>query len=362
MADPRLALDFTKQVGSFRLEIEVTIGNEILVLFGPSGAGKTQTLYAIAGLTRPDQGEITLDGRSLFRRRGGEAPVDLPARQRQIAMVFQQYALFPHLTARENVEFPMRPASKARALELLGRVRLEDHADRYPHQLSGGQQQRVAIARALAANARVLLLDEPFSALDRPVRDALHQDLRTLQEETGIVIVYVTHNLEDALVTGDRLALLDHGRIIQAAPAGTIFSAPRSRSVLEILGVPNLLDGQLIDGKLDWNGLSIQLPPTGSLTASPTASWRGREGMALSGYLPSEEVLLSDDQRSDRLPNLFPCRVRRVLPVGRSHRVIVDLPNGGSIEALLRSPSAPPRIGTSLYVSLPPHAIVLTAE
>ena len=358
MADLRLALDFTKQVGSFRLDIEVTIGNEILVLFGPSGAGKTQTLYAIAGLTRPDQGEITLDGRPLFRRGVGEGPIDLPARQRQIAMVFQQYALFPHLTARENVEFPMRPASKARALELLERVRLEGHGDRYPHQLSGGQQQRVAIARALAANARVLLLDEPFSALDRPVRNALHQDLRALQEETGLVIVYVTHNLEDALVAGDRLALLDHGRIVQAAPAGTIFSAPRNQSVLEILGVPNLLDGQLIDGKLDWKGLSIQLPPTACLTAS----WRGREGKALSGYLPSEEVLLRDDPDVGQLPNLFPCRVRRVLPVGRSYHVIVDLPNGGSIEALLRSPSSPPRVGSSLYVSLPPHAIVLTTE
>ena len=354
MADPRLVLNFTKQVGSFQLDVELTIGQEILVLLGPSGAGKTQTLYTIAGLTRPDEGEITLDGRPLFRRKGGEAPIELPARRRQIGMVFQQYALFPHLTARENVEFPMRPASKARALELLGRVRLEGHADRYPHQLSGGQQQRVAIARAIAANARVLLLDEPFSALDRPVRDALHQDLRSLQEETGLVIVYVTHNLEDALVAGDRLALLDHGRIVQVAPAGTIFSAPRNRSVLEVLGVPNLLDGELIDGMLDWKGLPIELPPT--------ALRRGREGVALSGYLPAEEVVLRDDPGLDRLPNLFPCRVRRVLPVGRSYRVTVDLSNGGLIEGLLRSPSSPPRVGSPLYVSLPPDAIVLTTE
>jgi molybdate transport system ATP-binding protein len=269
-------------------------------------------------------------------------------------MVFQQYALFPHLTACENVEFPMRPASKARALELLRRVRLEDHADRYPHQLSGGQQQRVAIARAIAANARVLLLDEPFSALDRPIRDALHQDLRALQEETGLVIVYVTHDLEDALVAGDRLALLDHGRIVQVAPARTIFSAPRNRSVLEILGVPNLLDGELIDGKLDWKGLPIELPPM-------TPQRRG-EGMALSGYLPAEEVLLGDGSGLDRLPNLFPCQVRRVLAAGRSHRIVVELSNGGLIEALLRSPSSPPRVGDSLYVSLPPHAIVLTTE
>jgi len=354
MADRCLSLDFTKQVGSFRLDVDLTIGSEILVLFGPSGAGKTQTLSAVAGLTRPAEGEITLDGRPLFRRRGGERPVDLPARQRQIALVFQQYALFPHLTARENVEFPMRPPSRERARELLSRVRLGAHADHYPHQLSGGQQQRVAIARALAANARALLLDEPFSALDRPVRDMLHQDLRTLQQETGLVIVYVTHNLEDALAVGDRLALLDHGRIVQAAAPGTVFAKPRNRSVLEILGVPNLIEGALIDGALDWRGLSIELPLT--------APWRGREGMVLSGYLPAEEVVLRTAAPTEPEPNLFLCHVRRVLPSGRSHRVFAELANGGIIEGSLRSPSSPPLPGTSLYASLPPESIILTTE
>jgi molybdate transport system ATP-binding protein len=356
MGDSRLVLDFEKRFPTFQLQIDLEIRSETLVLFGPSGAGKTQTLTTIAGLTHPDRGEITLDGRPLFRDRATERPINLPARQRQVAMVFQQYALFPHLTARENVEFPMRPASKSRALALLARVQLESYADRYPHQLSGGQQQRVAIARALAAQARALLLDEPFSALDRPVRDALHQDLRTLQEETGLIIVYVTHNLEDALAVGDRLALIDHGRIVQVASPGSIYAEPRNRTVLEILGVPNLFDGPCRAGQLDWKGLSLQLP---RLAVGSAAIGSATE-RPISGYLPAEEVHLVERCPSDSVPNVFPCLVRRVLPSGRASRVLLELPNGCSIEALLPSATCPPRAGTSLFVSLPPDAFILT--
>ncbi|MCW5854198.1 MAG: ATP-binding cassette domain-containing protein, partial [Anaerolineae bacterium] len=187
---PRLHLDIQKHLASFVLNVQLDLGSEILVLFGPSGAGKTQTLNAIAGLAAPDTGEIALDGVTFFRRRRPGPPVNIPARQRRIGYVFQNYALFPHMTAVDNVAYALwrQPHARARALAYLDHLRIAHLADRTPAEMSGGQQQRVAIARALAAEPRVLLMDEPFSALDLAVRERLHHDLRTLQAEQGLVV------------------------------------------------------------------------------------------------------------------------------------------------------------------------------
>ena len=198
--------------------MRIEVGTEILVLFGPSGAGKTQTLNAIAGLMTPDAGEITLDGECFFRA-SSETSVgktfNLPARKRRIGYVFQQYALFPHLTALENVSYALwrEPQARTRAERLLETMKLADFANRYPHELSGGQQQRVAIARALAMEPRVLLMDEPFSALDSKIRKQLHQELLRLQAEAELIVIYVTHNLEDAFAVGHRLAIVRDGSI-----------------------------------------------------------------------------------------------------------------------------------------------------
>jgi molybdate transport system ATP-binding protein len=219
---PGLKVNIEKRLAGFNLSVQIDVGAEILVLFGPSGAGKTQTLNAIAGLMTPDAGEITLDETVFFRSSGtlGEAAgkqplINLPARKRRVGYVFQQYALFPHLSALENVSYALwrQPRARQRAATLLDRMRLADLANRYPHELSGGQQQRVAIARALAMEPRVLLLDEPFSALDSEIRTQLHQDLLRLQAEAELIVVYVTHNLEDAFTVGHRLAIVRNGRI-----------------------------------------------------------------------------------------------------------------------------------------------------
>src|SRR4051794_23471607 len=170
MEAPSLKIDVEKQLATFNLRVQMEVGAEILVLFGPSGAGKTQTLNAVAGLTTPDSGEITLGGDAFFRSGQNGSAFNLPPRKRRVGYVFQQYALFPHLTAVENVAYALwrRPGARARAEALLERMHLAGMSQRYPHELSGGQQQRVAIARALAMKPRVLLLDEPFSALDGP--------------------------------------------------------------------------------------------------------------------------------------------------------------------------------------------------
>ncbi len=266
-AAPCLAADFTVQRPDFHLHVRLEVGAETLVLFGPSGSGKTTTLNAIAGLITPEQGSIVLEGRTLFRRSGDGRPIHIPARQRHIGYVFQQYALFPHMTALENVAYPLHgPERMHRGGELLARMNLAHLADRYPHELSGGQQQRVALARALAAAPRALLLDEPFSALDVAVRQHLQRDLLALQRELGLVVIYVTHRLEDAFAVGQRLAVMRDGRVEQVGPLAEVFRHPANQHVAEIMGIPNLLRAQVVAAQpdslvLDWDGLQLMAPP-----------------------------------------------------------------------------------------------------
>jgi len=240
MEAPGLKIDFEKRLATFNLRVRLEVGAEILVLFGPSGAGKTQTLNAIAGLTTPDSGEILLGGAPFFRAGQNGQAFNLPPRKRRVGYVFQQYALFPHLTALENVAYALwrQPSARERARALLERMHLGQLSHRYPHELSGGQQQRVAIARALAMKPRVLLMDEPFSALDSPTRQRLHQDLSTLQQEERLTVVYVTHNLADAFAVGHRLAIMREGSIEQVGVPEDVRRNPANPLVLAALGIP----------------------------------------------------------------------------------------------------------------------------
>ena len=239
MEAPSLRIDFEKRLAAFSLRVRLEVGAEILVLFGPSGAGKTQTLNAVAGLSTPDAGEILLDDSPFFRSGDNGDAFNLPPRKRRVGYVFQQYALFPHLTALENVAYALwrRPGARERAEGLLERMSLAELSDRYPHELSGGQQQRVAIARALAMKPRVLLMDEPFSALDSPTRQRLHQDLLALQQEERLIVVYVTHNLADAFAVGHRLAIMRDGSIEQVGVPEDVRRNPANPLVLAALGI-----------------------------------------------------------------------------------------------------------------------------
>ena len=361
MQSPRLSVNIQKRLGAFDLNIELSAGSEILVLFGPSGAGKTQTLNAIAGLSKPDAGEITLDGETFLRKRRGTASIDVPARNRRVGYVFQQYALFPHLTALENVAYALwrKAGSRARALALLERMRLSDHAHQYPDELSGGQQQRVAIARALAAEPRVLLLDEPFSALDAPIRERLHEDLRSVQAESELVVLYVTHNLDDALSVGHRLAVVLGGRVEQIGSIEEVYLRPATSAAMEVLGIPNRMVARVKSIgpdclTLDWHGLSLKAP------LQPL-----RAGESVLVYVRPEEIRLlgSDEPSTSECVNRITGKITSV-QVGRNFRLVrASLNNGCSVEAHV--PLSNTRLqltsesGSDIDLEIPEHAIIV---
>lgn len=225
------------QAGPIPLEAELACGpGELLALVGPSGAGKTTLLRAIAGLTHPKSGYIACDGAVWLDTERGIAA---RPQARRVGLVFQHYALFPHMTAIQNVASAMGGAPKSEALErardLLARVHLEDMAQRRPSELSGGQQQRVALARALARDPAVLLLDEPFSAVDRMTRRKLQRDLAELRRALAIPIVLVTHDLGEAAALADRLTVLQAGRTRQTGTPGEVMAAPADAEIAAIL-------------------------------------------------------------------------------------------------------------------------------
>jgi putative spermidine/putrescine transport system ATP-binding protein len=230
---------------------------EFLSLLGPSGCGKTTALRLVAGFDRPDSGRILVEGKDMTR---------VPPNRRDMGMVFQAYSLFPNMTAERNVEFGLKIRGVARKErgkkigELLDLVGLADAGKRYPHQLSGGMQQRVALARALAIEPRVLLLDEPLSALDAKVRVQLREEIRRIQTQLGITTIYVTHDQEEALSISDRVAVLSHGQIEQVGNPSEIYGAPATPFVAEFVGTMNRLEATVVDGdrgEVDHAGISL---------------------------------------------------------------------------------------------------------
>ena len=221
---------------------------ETLSLLGPSGCGKTTLLRAIAGLQRPFNGEITINDEVV------DGPgVHMEPHRRKVGMVFQDGALFPHLTAAQNVAFGLRGRADVdrRVVELLQLVELGEYADRLPDTLSGGQRQRVALARALAPNPSVLLLDEPFSALDAGMRNQIRRDVKRILQQIGITTIVVTHDQDEAFVFGDRVALMRDGHLVQVGPSTELYDRPRDRWVAEFVGETNVVDGTLVTGPDD---------------------------------------------------------------------------------------------------------------
>ena len=258
-----LRREFGSTIALDGLDLTVQPG-EFLALLGPSGCGKTTALRMLAGFEHPTSGEVLVDGKDV---------TDVPAHRRDAGMVFQSYSLFPHLNALDNVAFGLRMRKvrtaerRSRAAELLDLVGLGDKGERFPHQLSGGQQQRVALARALALRPRVLLLDEPLSALDAKVRLSLREEIRRLQQELGITTLFVTHDQEEALSIADRVAVMRAGKLEQCAAPAELYGRPTTAFVAEFVGTMSRLPGHLADGVVEV--LGQRLPVDGEAPAGP---------------------------------------------------------------------------------------------
>ena len=320
------------------VSIEVADG-EFLALLGPSGSGKTTLLRILAGLETSDAGEVVLDGEDFLR---------FSARQRRIGMVFQHYALFRHMTVAKNIAFgltvlprrerPNRAALSARVDELLRLVQLDGLSGRYPAQLSGGQRQRVALARALAIDPRMLLLDEPFGALDAKVRRELRHWLRRVHDETGVTTIFVTHDQEEALDLADRVAILSNGRLLQIAAPQAIYERPATAFVHSFLGGSACLQGQVVGDRLTFSGWS---------TTAPADTPQG----AVQVCLRTGEIALS--MGDDGLPAV--CTA--ILPRGSMVRVETRTSDGGEIDVESPAVLLPPGLQVGQAVRLKPERL-----
>jgi molybdate transport system ATP-binding protein len=288
----RFSVEITKRLPEFTLDVAWSAGDGVAVLFGPSGAGKTLTLQCLAGLIRPDAGRIVVDDRVLFDSAAG---VDLPPQHRRVGYVFQGYALFPHLTVGQNVAFGLRDRPRAerqaRAAEVMERLGLGGLEHRPPGELSGGQRQRVALGRALAIDPALLLLDEPLSALDAPLRRSLRDELRTVLGGWGTAAVVVTHDFTEAYQLADRIVIYEGGQVIQSAPRAELLWQPASEAVARIMGLRNVLHGTVVKAMPDriqiaWRGLMLEA------VNSPTRSYLPPPDSPIAFFIRPEYVRL----------------------------------------------------------------------
>ncbi|HSW40209.1 MAG TPA: ABC transporter ATP-binding protein [Acidobacteriota bacterium] len=241
------------------IEVDLSAGAGITMLFGPSGAGKTTILRAIAGIITPDEGKITR-GKTVFF--DSTARINLPMQKRQVGYVFQNHVLFPHMTAEQNVLYGARgtaeTSARGRVRELFDMLGIKNKTANYPHELSGGEQQRVALARALATEPRIMLLDEPLSSVDVGTRSRLLEEIAVIQERSGIPFIYVTHNQTEAVRLGNRMIVIDAGRVVQEGRPLEIFNAPRTMAAARAVGAENIFIGTIVRHRIDDGMTSIE--------------------------------------------------------------------------------------------------------
>jgi sulfate transport system ATP-binding protein len=322
--------DVSKRFGQFTALDHITLeapGGELLALLGPSGSGKTTLLRVIAGLETPDSGHVLYED---------EIVTNQPARQRNVGFVFQHYALFRHMTVFDNIAFGPsvrgwpREKTRDRVHELLRLIRLDGLEKRYPAQLSGGQRQRVALARALAAAPRVLLLDEPFGALDAKVRQELRQWLRKLHDELHVTSIFVTHDQEEAFEVADRVVVMNKGRIEQAGTPSEVFDRPANAFVMDFLGNVNVFHGRVQGGVAWLGGLQVEWPDYPHAEARPA-----------SAYVRPHELEI--ERQPNGLHNLR-ARIVHINPAGSVTRVHLEAEDRSPMQVEL-SPSRAAELG-----------------
>ncbi|HUP45476.1 MAG TPA: ABC transporter ATP-binding protein [Thermoanaerobaculia bacterium] len=342
MSDDLVVRDLTVRYGDVLAVDHVSLyvpGGTLAALVGPSGCGKTSVLRAIAGFETPAGGSI---------RAGSESLDPLPPEKRRVGMLFQQGALFPHLTVLDNVAFGLPRRSDPRALDALRLVGMEGLRERRPHELSGGQQQRVALARALAPRPRLMLLDEPFAALDAPLRVRLREDVREILRQTGMTAMLVTHDQEEALSIADEVSVMREGRILQSGTPRAVYDDPASLDVARLVGDANLLDAAIRGGVVDTpvGTLRADAPDGPCVVRIATESLRvgdgGRAGVIVGsrfyGHDVVDEVRMADGRsvrvRLPRSAGEVGSTVRVALKGTRYHVFLAD---GRAVSAAVSS-------------------------
>ncbi len=318
---------------------------ELVALLGPSGCGKTTALRLVAGLEDADGGRVVI---------GGQDVTNVPANKREIGMVFQAYSLFPHMTAMQNVEFGMQlhevgvAERRKRAGDMLELVGLSAHVNKYANQMSGGQQQRVALARALAIEPKVLLLDEPLSALDARVRARLRDEIRRVQLEVGTTTLFVTHDQEEALAIADRVGVMNAGHIEQLGPPTAIYSRPATPFVAEFVGLTNRLAGVVKGGEVEVRGKRLPL-------VKPDST----DGPAIALVRPEAVSVAAD---GDLSAGPLTGSVISTVFLGATSRVTVDL---GDITVLAQLPTSDVgaiTAGTKVRLSLRTDPVLIARD
>jgi spermidine/putrescine transport system ATP-binding protein len=340
---------FDEVVAVDGISLEIRTG-EFFSLLGPSGCGKTTTLRLVAGFEQPTSGHILLDGTDVG---------NWPPHRRNVNTVFQSYALFPFLTVAENVAFGMRyksvPKSEvnSRVGEALELVQLSGYEKRRPNQLSGGQQQRVALARALVLRPSVLLLDEPLGALDAKLRRTLQVELGALQKQVGITFLYVTHDQEEALTMSDRLAVMNHGRIVQLGTPEEVYNEPVDAYVADFLGVSNLMDGRVEPGGRGRESCRLRL---GDFVLEAQAGQLDATGSVKVAIRPER---ISVFPYGTDGPNRVPGMVERLVFLGSTTQVFLRLATGSALQTVLRNDGTALSYsqGTPVTVGLPADAL-----
>ncbi len=340
-----------KSFGTTRVLDDVALGfadGAFTSLLGPSGSGKTTLLRIIGGFEAPDAGTVTI---------GGEDVTRTPLWRRRIGMVFQSYALFPHMSVAENVAYGLHrqnirgAAAKAEVARALALVELEGFDARRPKQLSGGQQQRVALARAIVTKPRVLLLDEPLSALDRRLRQSMQVELRRIQRDSGLTTIFVTHDQEEALTLSDRVAILDGGRIVQEGAPADIYERPATLFAATFLGDANLFAGTVRGGAIETaSGLFRSTDPLPPDATPVTLAVR-----------PERLILLAEGATIPEGFNSLEARLRLIVYAGPISTVLLTTPDGTEMKAFCHSGDAPNDLpGAALRLAWSPaHTIVL---